>query len=73
MAQQSVQLNVSQASSGAPIVVSMTYTSDGYLVTKSRDRLGDHEDYTIGMRMAAECRYELLDLVKKLVNEVALF
>lgn len=73
MSEQIVNIVVRQASSGSALSVSMTYSSDGNLVRKTRDYLRNAGGYTMEGRMPAELRHAVVDLVQKLSDEGQLF
>lgn len=73
MARQMINIVVTQASSGAGLAITTTYTSDGVVVTSSRQYQRDPGGFTMDNRMAAELRVRINRLVAEIAAECQLF
>lgn len=73
MARQAITIVINQASSGAGISITQTYTSDGVVVSSWRRYLADSGGFTIDLAMSAEVRWALRRLVEDLQQHGQLF
>jgi len=73
MAQQSIQINVRQESSGTGVSVSSSLTSDGTMVKKTRQYFRQGGGYTIDSSMHDRIVRDVLDLVQTIMLQESLF
>lgn len=73
MARQIVQINVVQDSSGSPVVVALSWTSDGTVVKTQRTYLRQPGGYTMDLALVAELGSGVLELVRQALDEQQLF
>jgi hypothetical protein len=73
MARQYVQINVVQDSSGAPVVVAVSWTSDGNVVKTHRTYLRQPGGYTLDWALVADLGRGALEVVRQALDEQQLF
>jgi hypothetical protein len=73
MAIQVVQINVSQSSSGAPIAVSWSWTSDAFPVRNARSYLRQQGGYTMDRTLIDDVVDQVVTVVKTTLRTDQLF
>lgn len=73
MAIQVVQVNISQSSSGAPIAVSWSWTSDAFPVRNGRSYLRQEGGYTMDLTLVDDVVDQIVASVKRSLRTDQLF